>query len=58
MNQHTNIHCSFFQYLEKFALIVDFLLLPVMLLTFDTADYASEEDKLEEGLITYQTTQL
>jgi len=37
------------------ALVVDFLLLPAMLLTFDKADYASEKDTQEEGIITYQS---
>jgi len=38
------------------ALIVDFLLLPVMLLTFDTADYVCELDVLEEGVNSLQRT--
>ena len=38
------------------ALIVDFLLLPVMLLTFDTADYVCEVDELEEGVNSLQRT--
>jgi len=39
-----------------FALVVDFLLLPAMLITFDKTDYAREEDTEDEGLITYQST--
>jgi len=36
------------------ALVVDFLLLPAMLLTFDTKDYATEEDIENDDVITLQ----
>jgi len=36
------------------ALIVDFLLLPTMLLTFDTADYSKEINNESEGIASFQ----
>jgi predicted RND superfamily exporter protein len=37
-----------------FALVIDFLLLPAMLLTFDTKDYATEEDIESDEVIALQ----